>query len=145
MSSQSLEDDMTFTVKLKDIILFTWMFLLFIFSWISVAVVGRAIDNITFTTLGLSDKSTLHTVVIAVVIVLIEILTLYYFNHLGIDLYGDSIIPASFNNLEDKTSSSPENFINSKNQSPYYSNNKNFFDSMSGISMIGKIEGIMII
>ena len=155
MSSQPSEDDMAFTFKMKDVILFTWMFLLFIFSWISVAVVGRAVDNITFSTLGLSDKSTLHTVVIALVIITIEVLTLYYFNHLGIDLYGDSMIPKSSTNSTDKTTTSSSDKTTSSENStplkntgikiPYHVNQKYFLDSMSGISMIAEIEGIMII
>ena len=129
MPNNNYEDDMDFTFKIKDIILFTWMFLLFIFSWIAVGVVGRAVDNITFNTLGLSDKSTLHTIVIAMVIVIIEILTLYYFNSLGMNLYGDSII--------DRSSSKIEKLL--------VKDDKKFLNSMSCISIIEKIEGVHII
>lgn len=132
MPDRIVSDDMNFTFKLRDVILFVWMFLLFIFSWISVAVVGRAIDNITFTTLKLSDKSTLHTVVIAMVIVSIEILTLYYFNSLGMNLYGDSIVPC----LQEETD---------KEETNKDVNDKRFLDSMNILSMIAKIEGICII
>lgn len=144
MSSNSFEDDMAFTFKIKDIILFSWMFLLFIFSWISVAVVGRAVDNITFTTLGLSDKSTLHTVVIAMVIVFIEILTLYYFNNLGMNLYGDNFITSENSNKDEKSNIKDSNTDdNVKNR--YHQNDVHFLDRMNGISMIAKIEGITII
>jgi hypothetical protein len=78
--------------SLKELILFTWIFLLFILSWISVAVVGRALDNFTFSTLKLNEKSTYHTVVIAIVIVIIEITTIYYFNDMGINMY-DQYLP----------------------------------------------------
>lgn len=78
--------------SLKQLIMFTWIFLLFILSWISVAVVGRALDNFTFSTLKLNQKSTYHTIIIAVVIVIIEIATIYYFNDMGINMY-DPYLP----------------------------------------------------
>lgn len=76
-----------FRDNLQQGILFTWIFFLFILSWISVAVVGRAIDNLTFTTLKLDSRSTFHTTVIAIVIIAIELATIYYFSCLGITIY----------------------------------------------------------
>ena len=75
--------DSEFVVRMKLEILFAWMFLLFIFSWISVEVVGRALNNFTFNTLGLNEKSTYHTVIIAAVVVILELLTLSYFRSIG--------------------------------------------------------------
>lgn len=76
-----------FSNSLEQLLMFTWIFLLFIFSWISVAVVGRALDNFTFTTLKLNEKSTFQTTIIAFVVVAIEIATIYYFNSVGISIY----------------------------------------------------------
>lgn len=102
-------------VSFKELITFTCIFLLFILSWISVAVVGRALDNFTFSTLKLNERSTYHTVVIAVVIVIIEILAIYYFNDNGISLYnpylkpknGQQIIKQSGNNIDPNTGFAP--------------------------------------
>lgn len=134
------EDEMSFTIKMKDLIIFSWMFLLFIFSWISVAVVGRAIDNICFQTLKLSDKSTLHTVVIAIVVVLIELLTLFYFSYLGMDLYSD------LSNLRKCSDEQPNN-QNKTEDNKSLSNREDFdfFDKISALSSLGKIEGITLI
>lgn len=90
MSNNQINNDSCDT--LKHAIIFAWIFFLFILSWISVAVVGRAIDNFTFSTLKLDDKSTYHTCIIAFVIVAIELVTIYYFYSLGIPIY-DPYIP----------------------------------------------------
>lgn len=82
--SEIMLNESEFVVRMKLEILFAWMFLLFIFSWISVEVVGRALNNFTFNTLGLSEKSTYHTVIIAAVVVIIEIVTLSYFRSIGV-------------------------------------------------------------
>lgn len=81
--SELIYGDSEFVVRMKLEILFAWMFLLFIFSWISVEVVGRALNNFTFNTLGLNEKSTYHTVIIAAVIVILELVTLSYFRSIG--------------------------------------------------------------
>lgn len=81
--SEILLNDSEFVVRMKLEILFAWMFLLFIFSWISVEVVGRALNNFTFNTLGLNEKSTYHTVIIAAVVVILELVTLSYFRSIG--------------------------------------------------------------
>lgn len=148
MSVEDTNDNIPYSIKIEYVMLFAWIFLLFILSWISVAVVGRAIDNICFTTLGLSDKSTLHTCVIALVIVLIELLTLYYFNSLGIPIY--SVMPDINNLYKSKTNNNSKTSENStqENQTKikeYYENDINFFDEMSGITMLARIEGIAII
>lgn len=75
---------------MREACIFTMIFILFILSWISVAVVGRAIDNFTFVTLGLNDKSTFHTVVIALVILAIEIAMIAYFNSINVVIYDSS-------------------------------------------------------
>jgi hypothetical protein len=81
--SELIYGDSEFVVRMKLEILFAWMFLLFIFSWISVEVVGRALNNFTFNTLGLNEKSTYHTVIIAAVVVILELVTLSYFRSIG--------------------------------------------------------------
>lgn len=73
-----------------DAFFFAMMFFLFILSWVTVAVVGRAIDNLTFQTFKLKQDSTYHTVVIALVIVAIEFATIYYFSSIGIAIYDTS-------------------------------------------------------
>lgn len=95
----------------EDAVIFAWIFMLFIMSWVSVAVVGRAIDNFTFSTLKLNDKSTFHTCVIAFVIIGIEFATIYYFNSIGIKVYDTSGW-----GLPDDTSG--ESNTNSNNVSP---------------------------
>ena len=107
----------------EDAIIFAWIFMLFIMSWVSVAVVGRAIDNFTFSTLKLNDKSTFHTVVIAFVIISIEFATIYYFNSIGIKIYNT----AGWN-LPDNTTSPTEVVANDRFFSP--------LDQISGISRI---------
>lgn len=134
------EDDMSFTIRMKDLIIFSWMFLLFIFSWISVAVVGRAIDNICFQNLGLSEKSTLHTVVIAIVVVLIELLTLFYFSYLGMDLYGDLSNMRKCSEEHTETQKTTEDTKSLSNRDDF-----DFFDKISALSSLGKIEGITLI
>lgn len=131
------------TEDIKVGILFAWVFILFIMTWISVAVVGRAIDNFVFSTLKLNDKSTYHTSIIAVAIVLIQLLTMYYFHTLGMDLYGTSF----FNNGDESdtnektTKKSNTEFINRS----WDDNDSHFLDNMQGISALSRIEGITII
>lgn len=96
----------------KEACMFVWIFLLFILSWISVAVVGRAIDNFTFSTLKLNEKSTYHTVIIALVILAIEIATISYFNSIGIVIYDSSSWDC--NNTNDNENSSDGDMIKYK-------------------------------
>lgn len=124
------EDDIPFSFKIQYALIFGWIFLLFILSWISVAVVGRAIDNICFTSLGLSDKSTLHTCVIALVIVLIELLTLYYFQSLGIPIYDK--IPGV-------------NELNKGTTKTTTTSDVHLLDNMESITILANIEGLTII
>lgn len=142
-----IENDMAFTIKMKDMILFIWMFLLFIFSWISVAVVGRAIDNLCFSTLGLSDKSTLHTTIIAVVVVSIEILTLYYFNTLGYNMYvgGFNLPGGDDSSNDDKSSSEDSCSSNILNNIVDDENSVSNYSAWRGIDKITRIEGITLI
>lgn len=85
-------DETYFVENLKTGIIFAWVFFLFILSWISVAVIGRAIDNLSFETLKLNDKSTFHTSVIAFVVVSIELVTLYFFYSMGMNIYDTSFM-----------------------------------------------------
>lgn len=73
-----------FSVRVKIEILYFWMFILFIFSWISVELLARAINNFTFNTLGLDEKSTYQTTIIAFVVIFIQIVTIFYFRQLQI-------------------------------------------------------------
>ncbi len=81
------EKDPQFTVLMKQELIFVMIFILFIFSWISVEVVGRALNNFTFKTLKLNENSTFHTTVIAIVVVTIELIFIYYFKIIGIPIY----------------------------------------------------------
>lgn len=83
----NFEYDSQFTVSLKQELLFVLIFILFIFSWISVEVVGRALNNFTFRTLKLDENSTFHTSVIAFVVLFIELTLIYYFKNIGIPIY----------------------------------------------------------
>jgi hypothetical protein len=76
-------------------VIFIWIFFLFIFSWISVELVGRALNNFTFETLKLDPKSTFHTTIIALVVVAIELLTIYYFRSFGIFIYDPIILDSN--------------------------------------------------
>ena len=89
--------------KLGDVVLFAMVFILFILSWISVAVVGRALDNFTFSTLKLDSRSTFQTTVIAVTVVLIELSMIQYLNNIGVSIYDSSIMNS---NCEEHTNKS---------------------------------------
>lgn len=135
MPRNNNEEDSSKT--LKDACLFTMIFILFILSWISVAVVGRAIDNFTFTTLKLNDKSTYHTVIIAVVVIAIEIAIIGYFKSIDVIIYDSSAwtpVDTSDNNI----SSNGTTQVSAKHGD---SNHINF----SSIDQIMKVTKLIII
>lgn len=74
----------------SDVFQFVVIFILFIFSWISVSVVGRALDNFTFSTLKLNEKSTYQTTIIALTVVAIEITIIYYLKSFDVHVYDSS-------------------------------------------------------
>ena len=80
--------DTPYTSGIKQELLFAWIYILFIFSWISIDVVGRALNNFTFRTLGLDENSTWHTTIIAFVVIFLELLTIYYLKSSGAPIYG---------------------------------------------------------
>lgn len=84
---------------------FVIVFVLFILSWISVAVVGRAIDNFTFTTLKLNDKSTYQTTIIALTIIAIEVLIIFYLKSFDINVYDTSVWHSHNENVVNSTNS----------------------------------------
>lgn len=99
---------------LSNFFMFVMIFILFILSWISVAVVGRAIDNFTFSTLKLDSRSTYHTTVIAIVVIVIEIVMIYYFKSMGIDLYDRNIVDCNRNhNSKPGSKSSTDGILDS--------------------------------
>lgn len=91
---------------MRESCMFAMIFILFILSWISVAVVGRAIDNFTFGTLGLNDKSTYHTVVIALTVLAIEIAMIAYFRSMNIIIYDSS----AWSPVDDTSSNSKNDY-----------------------------------
>lgn len=125
-------DETYFTESLKTGIIFAWVFFLFILSWISVAVVGRAIDNLSFVTLGLNDKSTLHTFVIAFVVISIELVTLYYFYSMGMNIYDTSFMGDFSMQCDD-------------NKNDYNMNSVYLLNNGKGLSSINYLDNITII
>lgn len=116
-----LVNENEFTVKMQIELLYAWTFFLFIFSWISVELVARAINNFTFNTLKMDEKSTFQTTIIALICIIIQLLTLNYFRTLGI-VEDNSManILSKFNNSSDDSiddssgnSSGKRNFVNS--------------------------------
>ena len=113
MSTEFLVDTQ-YTSEIKQELLFAWIFILFIFSWISIDVVGRALNNFTFRTLKLDENSTWHTTIIALVVVVLELLTIYYLRSLGVPIY-DSNINSNSNpsiNTENTQKENTQNNIN---------------------------------
>lgn len=129
-----VNDESDFTVQIKIELLYAWLFILFIFSWISVELVARAINNFTFNTLGLSEKSTFHTTIIALVVVIIQLVTLKYFRILNI------VDDTSIDNIS--SSFGINNNVNNVNNNISY--NRNFMHT-DHIGLIPQLEEIAII
>lgn len=124
-----------FSVRVKIEILYFWMFILFIFSWISVELLARAINNFTFNTLGLDEKSTYQTTIIAFVVIFIQIVTIFYFRQLQI--IDDNTVTNINNAYGIKNNSDDDTDLTDKYK-------RNFMTS-DLIGMISELEEIAII
>ena len=65
--------------------LFFFVFLVILFSWILIDLWARVVNNFTFITLGLDEKSTYQTFIIALVATLIVVSIIFYLKTLGMD------------------------------------------------------------
>lgn len=104
--------------------IYFWTFVIFVLSWISIELLARFINNFTFNTLGLDEKSTFQTGVIAFFFILLLVITLFYFRNLRV--------------LEDETLGRVIDSVNSN------SSDRNFIESDS-ITLISNLEAINII
>ena len=104
--------------------IYFWTFVIFVLSWISVELLARFINNFTFNTLALDEKSTFQTGVIAFFFILLLVITLFYFRNLRV--------------LEDETVGRVIDSVNSN------SSDRNFIESDS-ITLISNLEAINII
>ena len=104
--------------------IYFWTFVIFVLSWISIELLARFINNFTFNTLGLDEKSTFQTGVIAFFFILLLVITLFYFRNLRV--------------LEDETVGRVIDSVNSN------SSDRNFIESDS-ITLISNLEAINII
>lgn len=104
--------------------IYFWTFVIFVLSWISVELLARFINNFTFNTLGLDEKSTFQTGVIAFFFILLLVITLFYFRNLRV--------------LEDQTVDRVINSVNSN------SSDRNFIEADS-ITLLTNLEAINII
>ena len=62
------EEPETYLIMVKSELLFFWVFLIIIFSWVLIDLYGRWLNNFTFITLGLDEKSSWHTFIIAITV-----------------------------------------------------------------------------
>lgn len=135
---QVVNGETDFAVRVKIELLYFWMFILFIFSWISVELLARAINNFTFNTLGLNEKSTYQTTIIAMVVIFIQIVTIFYFRQLEI--------------IDDNTVTNINNAYGIKNTTPVGDSISDITDDYKRnflttdiIGMIAELEEIAII
>lgn len=56
-----------------------------IFSWILISLWGKWLDNFTFKTLGLDEKSTIHTFIVALTVTFILIACIVFLRTFGVD------------------------------------------------------------
>lgn len=85
---------MTLADQISRETLFFFVFLIVVFSWILISLWGKWLDNFTFVTLGLNEKSPTHTFIIAMTVTLVLIACIIFLRTFGIDytklVIGDS-------------------------------------------------------
>uniref|UniRef100_A0A6C0BC92 Uncharacterized protein n=1 Tax=viral metagenome TaxID=1070528 RepID=A0A6C0BC92_9ZZZZ len=136
--------DSPYTYKLKTELLFAWLYILFIFSWISIDVVGRALNNFTFKTLKLDENSTWDTSVIAGVVVILELVTIYYFKTIGMAVYDSS--PLNDTKSQSDSFLNFDDFLNGSNTSSKSNNDKSGKNLVpSNISTLSMISNLALI
>jgi len=85
-SRESSRNDNSYVFMIKSELLFFWIFLIIIFSWICIDLFGRWLNNFTFVTLGLNEKSPWHTFIIAITVTAILFTCIIFLKHTGYDL-----------------------------------------------------------
>ena len=71
---------------LRSNLFFFWIFLIIVFSWITVDFTARFINNFTFVTLGLNEKSPWDTFIIAITIIAIIFTMVIFLKNCGYNL-----------------------------------------------------------
>lgn len=72
--------------EIQSELFFFWIFMIIIFSWIAVDYTARFINNLTFYTLGMNEKSTWHTFIIAGTLIAIIFTCIIFLKTLGYNL-----------------------------------------------------------
>jgi low affinity Fe/Cu permease len=67
-------------------LLFFWIFLIIIFSWILIDLYGRWLNNFTFVTLGLDEKSPWQTFIIAITVTAIIFTCIIFLKNIGYNM-----------------------------------------------------------
>lgn len=75
----------TLADQISKELLFFYIFMIVIFSWILISLWGKWLDNFTFVTLGLDEKSPSHTFIIALTVTLLLIACIIFLRTFGID------------------------------------------------------------
>jgi len=75
-----------YVVIIQSELLFFWIFIIIIFSWVSIDLVGRWINNFTFVTLQLNEKSPWHTFVIAITVIALLFASILFLKSINMDL-----------------------------------------------------------
>ena len=83
------EEDQQFSVVISKELLFFWIFLIIIFSWLLIDLWGRWVNNFTFVTLNLDEKSPSHTFFIALIATIVIIVMIIYLKSSGTNIEPD--------------------------------------------------------
>lgn len=75
----------TISNYISSSLLFLWIFMLVIFSWICISLWERWLNNLTFVTLKLDEKSPYHTFIIAIIVTLLIAAALIYLKSTGMN------------------------------------------------------------
>ena len=75
-----------YAIVIKSELLFFWIFLIIIFSWILIDLYGRWLNNFTFVTLGLDEKSPWQTFVIAITVTAIIFTCIIFLKSIGYNM-----------------------------------------------------------
>ena len=95
-SNIDYRNEREYSNTLRSNLFFFWIFLIIVFSWITVDFTARFINNFTFITLGLDEKSPWDTFIIAITIIAIIFTMIIYLKNWGYNL--EPSICSEFNN-----------------------------------------------
>jgi uncharacterized membrane protein (DUF485 family) len=97
-----------YRVIILNEMLFIWIFLLIILSWYCIDVLGRAINNFTFVTLRLNEKSTYDTFVIAFCVIAIVVASVIFLRTCNINLEEEitHLVPDQGRNIQNRDETS---------------------------------------